>query len=141
MDKNIAALLREDAVTVRVQFQQTVAEQKQGFTQQSYQYVTNLKLQEGDKVVVDGGGKMKLAEVVEVHETVEIKPNEDIQYKWILLKVDLSEALANAQRNKQIEDTVSDAYRANLRRSFAQQILSGVDDSQRDALTLLLKGA
>lgn len=137
MDKNIAALLREDAVTVHVVYQPTEAERKQGFNMAAT-YVTHLKLEMGDKVLVEEAGKMRLAEVIEVHSTVEIKPNEEIQYKWVLQKADLTEAIANAQRNKQIEDIVSDAY---LRRSFAQQILSGVDDSQRESFTRLLKGA
>jgi len=141
MDKNIAALLREDAVTVEVAYQQSEAERKQGALPQTFKYVTNLKLATGDKVLVEASHRLRLAEVHDVHAGVEIRPNEEIQYKWVLQKIDLTEAIANAGRNKQIEDTVADAYRNNLRRSFAQQILSGVDDAQRESLTLLLKGA
>lgn len=148
MDKNIAALLREDSKTIRVVFKMSSYEEKKAQANsimtafnpnQLYTYVTHLDVTPGDTVLVLAHGTLKLAEVAEVDETVNIQPNSDTEIKWVLQKIDLSDAEANEQKNKLIEQTVSDAYRTNLRRSFAQQILSGVDESKRLQLENLLK--
>lgn len=145
MDRNIAALLREDTYTVVVNFKISHWEQKlaQGrnmdIDRRGYTYVTHLPLEVGDEVIVHASGVLKVAEVVQVDDSVDIKPNADFQYSWVLAKVDLTEARANDDRNKQIEAMVQQAYQVNLRRSFAQQILAGVDPSQQDSLTKLLK--
>ena len=153
MDKNIAALLREDARTVHVSFDQLAEDFDDEDTQpktawtssrpkspsaKTYTYVTNLPLQIGDTVVVEAQGKINLAFIRRVDEDVKIEPNSSTTYRWVIAKVDTTGHEANIERNKAIEQAVSDAYRNNLRRSFAQQILSGVDDSHRESLQRLI---
>lgn len=159
MDKNIAALLREDAKTVHVTFEEIdrdfLDEVEERFVTtpagaklriggnagpRLYTYVTHLEVKTGDTVVVLANKETKLATVVRVDSEVEIEPNSNVAYKWVIDKVDLVAYEENQQRNEEIEKTVSEAYRVNLRRSFAQTVLQGVEDSRREQLTLLLKG-
>ena len=152
MDKNIAALLREDTRTVQVSFDQ-IAEDfdedvpaPKGYATNRpkapgaklYTYVTDLTLALGDTVIVEARGNLSLAFIRDVHDDVKIEPNSDITYKWVVAKVDLSGHAENVRRNSEIEQTVTEAYRNNMRRSFAQQILAGVDDAHRDGLARLL---
>lgn len=148
MDKNIAALLREDARTVKVQFSNTpyglklaLAAQEPIDPKQQYTYLTHFEVAVGDMVLVPIGKSPvpKIAFITSVDDGVDIQPNSEIKYKWLMQKVDLTAYDANERRNAVIEETVSDAYKNNLRRSFAQQILSGVDDGKRLQLENLLK--
>jgi len=145
MDKNIAALLREDAKTILVHFSASTWEKNMAkgngreVDNRAYTYVTHLEVAPGDSVIVDASNILKVATVVEVHAGVNIQPNADIKYKWVLMKVDMAPAIANEARNDEIEAVVSEAYKANLRRSFAQQILSGVLPEQQLKLESLLK--
>jgi hypothetical protein len=152
MDKNIAALLREDTRTVGVVFDQIIkdfddfddepaAKPRQPLKPagaKDYTYVTNLPLAVGDTVVVEARGLLTLAWVRRVDDDVKIEPNSDTTFKWVIAQVDLAGHTDNLRRNEEIERTVAEAYRHNMRRSFAQQILSGVDDAHRDNLQKLL---
>jgi hypothetical protein len=156
MDKNIAALMRNDTRTVLVNFNMGVDDEDvtdqvlKTYDQQfkrptravsrGYTYVTDLPLAAGDLVVVNASGTMKLATVIEVHDDVTIEPNSNISYKWVVARVDLSYYEALVAKNKTITDAVAEAYKANLRRSFAQQILSGMPEDQRLALEKLTNG-
>lgn len=160
MDKNIAALLREDTRTVRVSFCQIAEDfdttdvdegplatgMRKGYTTQRskpanaklYTYVTDLPLAIGDTVVVEARGEIALAFVRSVDDDVKIEPNCDIAFNWVVAKVDLTGHAQNMARNAEIERTVAEAYRNNMRRSFAAQILAGVDDNHREGLAKLL---
>lgn len=158
MDKNIAALMRQDTRTVQCAFPALPpdlaadAEIREAFASghvastlkapdtKPYTYVTDLLLVPGDVVVVEANGSLKLVVVRTVDDDVKIEPNSDITYKWVLAKVDLSGYAATAKRNAEIEQVVSEAYRHNLRRSFASQILAGIDDANRDRVAALIGG-
>ena len=186
MEKNIAALMREDTRTVHVSLDHAViptladfaAPLLKSMTKQeiakaynsayrgsfdtdlddfegqplitsrpkppnakTYTYVTNLALGIGDTVVVDADGKLKLASVRHVDDECAIEPNSTTKFKWVLAKVDLAPAHENARRNAEIEEAVNNAYRQNLRRGFAQQVLAGIDDASREKLTALIGSA
>ena len=158
MDKNIAALLREDAKTVHVTFDVDVsfsypveddldevfpAAQPKGYKAapvkvKTYTYVTHFDVRPGDVLVVPAAGQIKLVTVQRVDDEVKVEPNSPTQYNWVISKVDMVAHNANETRNIEIETAVADAYRNNLRKSFAQQILAGVGDAQRDRLTALI---
>lgn len=164
MDKNIAALLREDTKTVHVSFDLNIAEFEEfdedvlpavvrpagspikkpahySNSPRLYTYVTHLPVAKGDTVVVEASGQTKLATVIRVDAQAEIEPNSSTAYKWVIDKVDLTAYSENQERNAEIERTVGQAYRANLRRSFAQTVIGAIEDgAQRDTLTKLLKG-
>lgn len=170
MEKNIAALMRQDARTVHVSYNVDIDEENQPkyvqkatsspamdlkaygdqfqrppsksvpFRQKTYTYVTDLPLKDGDLVIVDAAGAMKLATVAHIDDVVDIEPNSNIAYKWVVAKVDLTHYEQCMAKNKLITDAVADAYKSNLRRSFAQQILGGMPEEQRLALEKLTNG-
>ena len=65
MEKNIAALMREDTRTVEVVF---------SGSGQHYTYITDVPLEPGDFVVVYARGELKVVEVVCMHDSVQIAP-------------------------------------------------------------------
>lgn len=123
MDKNIAAILREDAKTCAVQFEDG------GLVSQPYTYVTHLDLKIGDCVVVPAGSKdaLKIAEVVRVDDDLNIEPNASVKYKWVVDVVNVEAARENRDRNAEIEKMLASSYRTNARQAYAQQFLSGAD--------------
>lgn len=159
MDKNIAALLREDARTVQVVFpydngglgQHDVNRQgapKQGFPNAQrtawedgrplYTYVTHLPIKVEDYVAVPAAGQIKLALVKVVDDEVLIEPNADIAYAWVIGVVDVAACDENIARNKEIEQTVGASYKARLKRSFAEEITGGIAGPARQKLQQLL---
>lgn len=158
MDRNIAALMRQDCRTVNVRFDLLATEfgglpndgevgraydkrARAAFVEggiKSYKYVTDLTLAPGNVVVVEAAGETKLAWVVSVDDEVDIEPNSAVQIKWVKALVDLGHYEQSQAKNAEIERMVSDAYKANLRRSFANQIMSAVDEASRERITKLL---
>ena len=124
MDKNIAAIVRKDTKTVVVSFGGP----------KNYVYVTNLELQVGDVVVVKSTSGFSTATVTEVHDDLQIEPDSDTKYIWVVAKVDFTTYDATQLENATIEAQVSKAYQGNLRRTYRQQVLSGL--SSEDLLSL-----
>lgn len=139
MDKNIAALLREDARTVHVTYHETAPDPGTFRATKQYTYVTHLPVKAGQKVVVQAGGQIKIAEVKHVDDEVKIDPNASIEYAWVISVVDMDAHEANMERNRKIKDQVAEAYRANMRRSFAEQVLGGLSKTKRLEVAKLLK--
>lgn len=139
MDKNIAALLREDCRTIRVRFEND-REGQSGFSKE-YTYVTDLdSITVGDYVLVETSNRQlpRIASVSGVDQGVNITPNAEFRYSWVMAKIDLTQHQVNQERNLRIEASVAEAYKNNLRRSYAQQILSGVDETKQLELKALL---
>ena len=149
-EKNIAALLDEQAHTVQVAFT-TDAEALH------YTYVTDLDLTVGDVVVVpvpvriiptrkedirrvlaDKNVCLKLAVVQAVDKTVDIPANDDKEYAWVIAKVDTTAHAEKMERNRQIERAVAQAYQRSLRKSFAERILGELAEDDRVSLLKLL---
>ena len=162
MERNIAALLREDARTVHVVFDlsefavegypHVEEDGADVFTPappsprykvtpsgiKTYTYVTDLPLRKGDVVVVQAKGVMTLACVARVDDEVKIEPASTTRYQWVVSVVDVAAYERTMARNREIETAVNNSYRANLRRGFAQQVLAGVDDETRNRLAGLI---
>ena len=98
VDPNIAAIMREDARTVDI---------KLNGVPDNLTYVTNLELELDDYVVVPNskGNGFNVGVVVGVHDDLQIPPNADIFYKWVVARLDLAEYLANIERNGVIEQS------------------------------------
>jgi hypothetical protein len=124
MDKNIAAILREDTKTISVQFIN-----ENGSASRNYTYITHLDVVVGDFVVVPAGSvdMWKICEVTEVHDDLNIEPNSDIKFKWVVDVLDVKAARENQARNKEIEGMLAMSYRVNARQAYAQQFLSNAD--------------
>jgi len=150
---NIAALLREDTRTIQVAFvkgtfvadaelsPETIIEDAIEESQRKYYaYVTNFDLKEGDAVLVEAAGNMKVALVCSVDDTVKIDPGLTYELHWVIQKLDFTEHRENLRKNHEIKELVQQAYQRNLRRSFRQQLLSGLDGSEEGAALVSLLG-
>jgi hypothetical protein len=157
MDKNIAALLNTNAYTVGVQFQHSL-----GKDFSEYTYVTDLPREEsliGSMVLVptkirpgsqynvekqdstmllEAGVRMSIAIVTRVDSEVVIEPDDNIEYAWVISKLDTSNYWTTKLRNKEIIALVQEAYTKNLRRSFAQQVLGTLGDETQQRIKTLL---
>jgi hypothetical protein len=140
LDKNIAALMREDAFTVGVQFRPRYFEGETGVKHPSlkiYTYVCDFPVALGDVAAVFAEDKLAFVNVVQIDSEVLIEPNSDIEYKWLICKVDFDHYTASQERNTAIRDAVAAAGRTNMRKGFANQVLAGMDDDARNALLAL----
>lgn len=124
MDKNIAAILREDATTCSVSFFNENGGQSRGYT-----YITHLPVKQGDFVIVPAGSHdlWKIGEVLSVDDELDIAPNSDIKYKWVVDVIDAEAYRENNQRNLEIEKMLAQTYRLNARQAYAQQFLQNAD--------------
>lgn len=98
---NIAAFLREDdAHTVGVVFESTA---------KVYTYVVlkTMDLSVTDMVVVPAGDKYMVGRVIRVDQTVNLKPTDTIEYKWVVCKVDFTAYEALTAENKRLASTVT----------------------------------
>ena len=140
MDKNIAAFLREDAYSVTVSFQ--YSENTSG-----YRYVTTISgLKVGDMVIVpynakslkQQGERLSVAIVLEVFDDLTTPPNADMQEKWVHSKIDHDYYSKLMADNEILQTALATAYRSNLKRSYAAQMLAGVDEATRLTLDSVL---
>jgi len=152
---NIAALLREDTRTIYVALTNGTGFADEDLTsldasvgnaievgqQKYYNYVTNFNVKEGDAVLVEYNHQMKVAVVCDVHDTVKIDPGLPYELRWVIQKLDFTEHRQNILKNKEIKQLVQQAYQSNLRRSFRQQLLSGLDGSEEGEKLVALLGA
>jgi hypothetical protein len=127
LDKNMAAFLSEGARTIQVVFENNDLAKP-------YTYISDLPLEKGDMVVVKTGDKISVGFVLRVDDDLKIEPDSDIKYHWIIAKVDTSYHEENEKKISEINELVKTAYRTNMKRSFAQQILSGLDEDSRERI-------
>lgn len=130
MDQNIAAILRDDTTTIEVSVSSG------GY----YTYVTNLPVKLGDLVVVPMGtnDEFKVCPVVKVHDELRIEPNSEIQYKWVVQVVDLTDYHTNLEKNGLIERTMATTYQKTARAAFRQSALQCASDEDRAKLEAIL---
>jgi hypothetical protein len=83
--------------------------------------------------------RISVAQVVSIDDGVDIEPDSSIEFKWVIQKLNLTPYFQLLDRNKQLQATVADAYKRNLRKSFAERILGELDDGPRLKLSNLLK--
>lgn len=154
MDKNLPAFLRTDCYTVEVRFMKDTRFEDKNFTllgrgddtlvqysDKTYMYVTDIpNLQEYDDVIVIVMGVPKVVRIVEIHKEVCIEPNESLEYKWIVQRVDYSAFNANIKRNEEIKKTCHEAYKRNARNSFAKMIMAELPTEEQVKLMTLVNG-
>lgn len=145
MDKNIATFLREDTKTVGVRFiQDNFDKSDKGYrpmtimgddmyrlSEKVYTYVTDLDLKEKDLVLVFAQGVPKIVVVDRVDDEISIQPNDDVEYKWIVCKIDLTQYNENLMKNAEIVRTVGQSYKKNVRRQFQAMMTEGLEEADR----------
>lgn len=161
MDKNIVALLDEKAITASVVFPNSRQPSMQG---KQYKYVYAFQetepLHAGSWVIVpslfklnnspidienineeadilDAQYTMSIARVAEVHNNVMIEPNEDLIYKWIVTRLNLDMYHDLMKRNAQLQQTIAESYKKNVRSSFKQQILGALPPEEAQQIQAL----
>ena len=113
-----------------------ISENERQITWDTNRYATPQLMK--DAAAMLNNQRLSIAKVVEIDELVDIEPNDDTEYKWVICRIDLEDYAALLVRNKQITDAVQEAYKQTLRRTFAERILGELPDSTRTALTQLL---
>ena len=81
---------------------------------------------------------IKIAQVVGVHDGVKIEPNEGVQYKWVIAKVDFTYFFELSNRNSELQRLTEDAYKRNLRKSFAERIMGELDSAEVEKIKALV---
>ena len=81
---------------------------------------------------------IKVAQVVGVHDGVKIEPNETTQYKWVIAKVDFTYYTDLCSRNSELQRLTEDAYKRNLRKSFAERIMGELDSAEVEKIKALV---
>lgn len=133
MERNIAAIMREDAKTVEVNFG--------GTSSKIYTYVTDLDVAVGDHAIVEcGNDGLKVVQIMGVHDDLNIEPNSDVEYKWLVAKFDLEHYKLNQAKNAEIETVMATGYRNNMRRQFAASILAGLSEDKQAELSSIISG-
>lgn len=138
MDLNLAAFLRQGAYTIKVQYQHMSSSA-------AYTYVSNLPgLAVDDYVLVQtrdkaaGTVRFSVARIVEVHPNVQITPNSDTKYSWVVQKLDTTTFDTLTKENEAIESLYAKAYQENIRQGYANQILNSLSESDQASMKLLL---
>ena len=103
-EKNLAAFLRDDTFTVGIRYIQDNrnvntnsipftllgADGSFDLSPKVYTYICDIpNTKEGDLVVVYAVGIPKTAIVVRVDETVLIQPNDPVEYKWVVSRINM----------------------------------------------------
>ena len=155
MDKNVAALLRNDAKTVGVRFflqkdQEAYANSQRSkslslgtmpeeeLSPETYTYVTNENFEPGDLAMVFVSQIPKVVRVTEVHPACQIEPDSSMQYKWIAAKIDLGSYLLNMSKNAEIEDVIAKSYKRSLKSQFKSLMLADVAPEDQQLLLAAL---
>ena len=150
MEKNLAALMRTDTKTIEVAFIQdkfkdelqndvTLLGKDYTLSHNNYTYVSDIPdLKVADLVVVYAVGIPKIAVVQAIHDDLEIKPNDNSQYKWVVQKLDFTAYRENIKKNNVINSTVSKAYRKNTRKQFASILMAELGEEDRNNLLTLI---
>lgn len=113
--ENAALLVREDIKTIGVKFNSN---------SQTYTYVLHdsLPTKLGDFVVVLTRDTIKVAEVVEIHDDVDIDPMNEITYKWVIANV--SNEADKIEPEILATEKIVDALKKQQKRSVKDQVLA-----------------
>lgn len=153
MDKNIVAFLRTDTKTVKVRF---LVDQRDEYSRtntksilgdgsflttsnKEYTYITTFDVKKDDIVVVFAAGNIKLCIITEVHDDVQIQPNDDKQYNYIVDVVDFTKYRELFVMNAELQKMLSKSYQSNARRQFRDIVLAGMDDEARNQILSIVE--
>ena len=149
-EKNLAAFLRDDTFTVGIRYIQDSrnaiptnsipftllgADESFDLSPKVYNYVCDIpNIKEGDLVVVYAVGIPKTAIVVRVDETVLIQPNDPVEYKWVVSRINMDDYIENRRKNEELLQIVRNNYRKNVKASLREMIYNSMDEGGRKLL-------
>lgn len=134
MEKNIAALVRENTFTIGVKFNE-YRESKE------YTYVSIFPVKVGDHVVVDTAGELKLVPVTRVDEFLDIPPQSSTKFKYVVAKVDMDAYTQLLEQNQAIEKEMNKQYSKSMRRSYRERVLENLDGESLKRIQAALSGS
>ena len=149
IDRNVAALLNPKAYTVEVQYQNGL-----GAGHPAYRYVTDLpdiavgmyvivptslnNHTKDNALLIEPAVRLSIALVTAVHTTVITELDDDIEYKWVINWVDVDNYWLTQKKNDELLSIIKESYVANMRSTFAQQVLGNLSDDGKARLQKLL---
>lgn len=84
-------------------------------------------LQPGDAVVVDSPRNgLVIARIDEVHDYPKLDLDSDIEYKWVVQKIDMTDYLANLERETKFREAMVDVERAKQREEFVTNFIDNL---------------
>lgn len=114
----IAAVLMDGVKTIGVSFGKSGP--------QIYTYKTLEDHEEGDRVVVDGAGQLKVAYVREIHEVAQIDIDSDFDYKWVVQKVNLTKHEEIIAKEEEFAQELLKMQHQSVRDNVKHRLLTGI---------------
>jgi hypothetical protein len=148
MDKNIAAIIRENTFTIEVLFYRDSKYYDNDVREKgldilgdkAYTYVTMDKtIKLDDHVVVLVAGVPKVVKVVGIHDDLMIRPNEQKEFRWVVCKVDMDAYSLLMKENDEITRLITKSYRKNTRGQLQALMLADAGEEERAKLLAILK--
>lgn len=149
-EKNLAAFLRDDTFTVGVRFIMDTrnpdsplrapftllgTDNSFDLSAKVYTYICDIpNTKEGDLVVVYAVGIPKTAVIVRVDETVLIQPNDPVEYKWVVSRINMDDYMENLKKNNEVLQIVRNNYRKNVKASLREMIYNSMDEGGKKLL-------
>lgn len=147
MDKNIAAFIRDNTKTVGVRFFKdynesgsnnlmslSLGDKNYRLSDKEYTYVTMEDFQIGDYAVVIVAEVPKVVVVTRVDDDLDITPNEEIQYKWIVCRVGFEEHTKRMKENAELSKTLAKGYQRNMKNSFRKVLIENLGEEEQNKI-------
>lgn len=137
--KHIAEALDENLKTIGVVFDSEANTSSLAqITGKIYTYKTYSDCLAGEYVVVQVRNELRIARIVEVHDTPAIDYDSEIDYHWIVIHFDLSDFKEFLKERAIFNEKLKQLYVNRTRRSFKEQVMLelGMTEEDRKALGL-----
>jgi len=113
---------------------------QQGMKLYTYKVKKDIDLDVGDIVVVECKDELKCAMVMEIHEIIDIDFNSNIDYKWIIQKVDMENYQKQLDVDKSVNEQIKLAEVKKRREQARQLALEIVDQTAIENARKMLGG-
>lgn len=143
MDKNIAAFIRDNTKTIGVRFFKDykdsdtsiinlgLGDKNYRLSDEEYTYVTMEDFQVGDYAIVVVAEVPKIVVVTRVDDDLDITPNDEIQYKWVVCKVSFEEHTKRMKENAELSKTIAKGYQRNMKNSFRKVLIENLGEEEQ----------
>lgn len=108
-------------------------------TSKTYTYKTKENFEAGDKAIVNPNGMLKVVTVIDVHETPQIDFGSNIEYKWIVQKVDTRAYEAILAQEEAIAVELRKSIAAKKRKEVKQELLESLGYQEVSKLQQILE--
>lgn len=129
MNKHEEELILSDYYTVGVVFSNEPTSK-----QYTYKVDKSMELKEEDLVVILADGQFKIVRVRSIHAEPNIDFSSNVDYKYIVDKVDLTVYNKLQARSKEIKKTLDESKRRTLKKTLTEQFAEGLGKDDVKAL-------